>query len=167
MCAHWLFCKEFNSKQLLLETFFHIICIFSSIEPWSQSILPFLYIIIIIHIWWRHRCRLCSVYTRNKRTWSFYSLWERSPVLIPCINRMQSVTIVEKATILHTHFGFIPIGSITLLYKDFSHYFWDNLCNIVLCFMIRIEKIDENNVGKHFFFFFFFNWEVKDFNYYI
>ncbi len=33
MCAQWLFCREFNSKQFLLVTFFHIICIFGSIQP--------------------------------------------------------------------------------------------------------------------------------------
>ncbi len=29
--------------------------------------------------------------------------------------------------ILHARYGFVPIGSAACLYKDFSHYFWDNL----------------------------------------
>ncbi len=49
ICANWHFCREFNSKQLLFKTFFHIICIFGNIEPLSQSISPFPYIIIVIY----------------------------------------------------------------------------------------------------------------------
>ncbi len=33
MCAQWLFCKEFNFKQLFLKSFFHIIGIFHSHQP--------------------------------------------------------------------------------------------------------------------------------------
>ncbi len=33
VCAHWLFCKEFNTQQLLFETFLDIIHIFGSVEP--------------------------------------------------------------------------------------------------------------------------------------
>ncbi len=31
--------------------------------------------IIVLHIWWHHRCRLCSVYIWNEHTCSFYTPW--------------------------------------------------------------------------------------------
>ncbi len=41
----WLFCRKFNSKQLLLEAFFRKIGIFRSVQPWSKYNLSFLFII--------------------------------------------------------------------------------------------------------------------------
>ncbi len=40
------FCSEFNSQQLLFEASFHIISIFGSVVPLSESIFLFQYIII-------------------------------------------------------------------------------------------------------------------------
>ncbi len=37
ICANWLFCTKFNSKQLLFDAFFEVICIFGSVEPQSES----------------------------------------------------------------------------------------------------------------------------------
>ncbi len=33
VCAHWLFCMEFNAQQLLFEAFLDIMHIFDSVEP--------------------------------------------------------------------------------------------------------------------------------------
>ncbi len=33
ICAHWLFCRKFNSEQFCFEAFFIIISIFCSIQP--------------------------------------------------------------------------------------------------------------------------------------
>ncbi len=46
ICAHRLFYTAFNAQQLLFEAFSHITCVFGSVEPWSESTFPFLYIII-------------------------------------------------------------------------------------------------------------------------
>ncbi len=40
-----VFCTKCNSKQLLFEAFFHIMRIFGSVKPQSESNFPFLYII--------------------------------------------------------------------------------------------------------------------------
>ncbi len=45
-CSHWLFCTEFNARQLLFEAFSQIMRIFDSIEPESESTFPFQYNII-------------------------------------------------------------------------------------------------------------------------
>ncbi len=37
MCVQWLFCREFNSKQFLLEVFFHIIGIMTPVYRHPQS----------------------------------------------------------------------------------------------------------------------------------
>ncbi len=46
ICAHWVFCRKFNSEELLFETFLDINNIFGSIQPCSASTFQFQYIII-------------------------------------------------------------------------------------------------------------------------
>ncbi len=46
MCAHCLFCMEFNAQQLLFEPFLDIMRIFGSVEPSSESTFPLFFIII-------------------------------------------------------------------------------------------------------------------------
>ncbi len=46
ICTRGLFCTKFNSKQLLFEDFFDVMCIFGSIEPQIECNLPFQYNII-------------------------------------------------------------------------------------------------------------------------
>ncbi len=43
MCGKRLFCREFNSKQLLFKAFFHITGIFHSVQPLSESAFLFRY----------------------------------------------------------------------------------------------------------------------------
>ncbi len=45
-CAPTEFCTEFNAQQLSFEAFSHIMRIFGSGEPQTESTFPFLYIII-------------------------------------------------------------------------------------------------------------------------
>ncbi len=51
MGTRWVFCRKFKSQQPLFGAFLHIICIFVSIEPWSES--TFLFRNIIIFQTWQ------------------------------------------------------------------------------------------------------------------
>ncbi len=46
ICAHWLFCTEFNGQQLLFVAFLDIMRVLSSVQPQSKSTSPFLNITI-------------------------------------------------------------------------------------------------------------------------
>ncbi len=46
ICYCRLFCTKFNAKQLLFQSFFYVMRIFGSVEPQTESTLPFLYLII-------------------------------------------------------------------------------------------------------------------------
>ncbi len=78
---HWLSCTRFKAQQLLFEAFLDVTRIFATIEPWSESTFPFLYIIVLLlQHWsqWRHYKTshrfLWFVYIRVSTPWFLYTL---------------------------------------------------------------------------------------------
>ncbi len=69
---------------------------------------------------------LCCLVSRRVLTNMFHET--RCISARSCATDFVLVLFGRYWTILHARFGFIPIDSAVYSYKDFSHYFWDNLC---------------------------------------
>ncbi len=91
-----------------------------------------LYIIMVIHIWRRHRCELRSVYTRNNPTWSFYTLWSagtnrtRRGLYRRAVNFILNpnyLCITFWTTLVQISFKFFKVNKFLDFHKIFSKLF--------------------------------------------
>ncbi len=78
ICAHWFFCTKVDVQEFLFEAFTHIMYIFGSVEPQTESTFPFNYIIVFeANGQWRHNVFILWVallLTLSERIWVSTSL---------------------------------------------------------------------------------------------
>ncbi len=141
MCAHWLFCTEFNAQQLLFEAFSYILLTFSSVKPQTEFNFSFQYILKFeTNGQWRHKVPITLVvflFTLSEPTCVSICLHQSS--------RSLSYLFVRCSVFPTAHFGITnwkSLGAIGTCYQRLKIIVIDNweLPSIIEDLSLTIEN---------------------------